>query len=180
VNDWQTLQQNYRTWNNEIRWPHTSNILHAIFCFCSLFLTAKFQQEINKERNLLEIFVKEQCFENKRFDNKKWKELSSVMDQPKYLNVSKTICHLGRPWTWNFFWCYFESLHWVMPAFWPIDMCKDWTKSSQCCTKCAWFSKSLSEIYPLLQQTSGELISFSTTRHNVCLIQFNKCRYLLQ
>jgi len=59
-------------------------------------------------------------------------------------------------------------------------MCKDWTKSSQCCTKCVWFSKHLSQIFPLLQQVSGELISFSTIRHNVYLIQFTKGRYLLQ
>ena len=31
----------------------------------------------------------------------------------------------------------------------------------------------------LLQQMSGKLISFSTVRHNVYLIQFTKVRYLL-
>ena len=40
--------------------------------------------------------------------------------------------------------------------------------------------KRLSQIYPLLQQMSGKLISFSTIRHNVYLIHFTKCRYRLQ
>jgi len=65
-------------------------------------------------------------------------------------------------------------------CFWRIDVCKDWTKSSQCCTKCVWFSKSLSQIFPLLKQMSRELISFQTIRHNVYLDQFSKGRYLLQ
>jgi len=76
--------------------------------------------------------------------------------------------------------CFFESLHWVMLAFWRIDMCKDWTKSSQCCTKCVWFSKSLSQIFPLLQEMTGKLILFSTIRHDLQLVQFTKGRYLLQ
>jgi len=76
--------------------------------------------------------------------------------------------------------CCFESLHWVMLAFWRIDMCKDWTKSSQCCTKCVGFSKSLFQIFPLLQRMSGKLILFSTIRHNVHVIQFTAGRYLLQ
>ena len=67
-----------------------------------------------------------------------------------------------------------------MLVFWRIDMCKDWTKSSQCCTKCVRFSKSLSQIYPLLQQMSGKLILFSTIRRNIYLNQFTKSRYLLQ
>ena len=40
--------------------------------------------------------------------------------------------------------------------------------------------QSLSQIYPLLQQMSGKLISFSTIRHNAYLIEFTKGRYLLQ
>jgi len=40
--------------------------------------------------------------------------------------------------------------------------------------------KILSQIYPLLQEMSGKLISFSTIRHNVYLIQYTKCRYRLQ
>jgi len=45
--------------------------------------------------------VNEQCFERKCFDNKKCKEFSSAMDQPMFLNMSETICHLGRLGTWN-------------------------------------------------------------------------------
>jgi len=40
--------------------------------------------------------------------------------------------------------------------------------------------KNLSQIYHSLQQMSGKLISFSTIRHNVYLIEFTKDRYLLQ
>jgi len=42
------------------------------------------------------------------------------------------------------------------------------------------FKKFISQIYPLLQQISGELISISTIRHNVYLIQFTKGTYLIQ
>ena len=73
--------------------------------------------------------------------------------------------------------CVFESLHWVMLGFWRIDMREDWTKSSQCCTKCVWFSKRLSQIYPMLQQMSGRL-TFSTIRHNVYLIQFTSPKWV--
>ena len=78
----------------------------------------------NKERNLLEIFVKEQCFKNKCFENKKCKEISSVKDQPMFVNLYKTICHLGRLGTWNLIVVFCESLHWVMLAFWRNDMSK--------------------------------------------------------
>jgi len=50
-----------------------------------------FNKNFTKERNLLELFVKEQFFEKKCFDNKKLKNFSSVMDQPMFLNMSKTI-----------------------------------------------------------------------------------------
>ena len=76
--------------------------------------------------------------------------------------------------------CFWKSFHWIMLAFWQIDMCNDWKKSSQYCTKCVWISKRLSHIYPLLQQILGKLISFSTIRHNVYLIRFTKCSHLLQ
>ena len=37
--------------------------------------------------------------------------------------------------------CFFKNFHWAVHASWQIDMCKDWKKSAQCCTKCVWFSK---------------------------------------
>jgi len=103
VNHWQTLQQNYRTCYKQLRWTHTSNILDVIFYGISAacFWLQYFNKKLIKERNLLEIFVKEQCFEKKRFDNKKCIEFSSVKDQPMFLNMRKTICVLGRLGTWN-------------------------------------------------------------------------------
>ena len=88
---------------NKIRWPHTSNILDIIFHWISaaFFWLQNFNKELIKEINVLQIFVKEQCFEKKCFDNKKWKEFSSAMDRPMFLNMSKTFCHLGRLGTWN-------------------------------------------------------------------------------
>ena len=74
VNHWQTLQQNYRTCYKQIRWPHTSNILDITFHSISAayFWLQNFSKKLLKERNLLEIFVKEQCFWKKSFDNRKW------------------------------------------------------------------------------------------------------------
>jgi len=43
-----------------------------------------------KERNWREIFVKEQCFEKKCFDNKKCKEFTSVKDKPMFRNMNKS------------------------------------------------------------------------------------------
>jgi len=60
-----------------------------------------FDKKLIKERNLLEIFVKEQCFETKCFDNEKCKEFSSVKDQPMFQNMIKSICRLARLGTWN-------------------------------------------------------------------------------
>ena len=37
--------------------------------------------------------------------------------------------------------CFLKNFHWVIHASWQIDMCKDWKKSAQCCTKWVWFSK---------------------------------------
>jgi len=98
VNHWQTLQQNYRTCYKQIRWPHTSNILDVIFHWISAayFWLQNFNKKLIKERNLLQIFVKEHCFEKKCFDNKKCKEFSSVKDQPMFRNMIKTICCLAR------------------------------------------------------------------------------------
>jgi len=103
VSDWQTLQQNYRTCYKKIRWPRTSNILDIIFHSISAayFWLQNFNKKLIKEINVLKIFVKEWCFEKKCFDNKKWKEFSSAMDRPMFLNMSKTFCHLGRLGTWN-------------------------------------------------------------------------------
>ena len=80
--------------------------------FCSLLLIAKFWQEINKRNKCASNFLKEQCFEKKCFDNKTWKDYSSVMDRPMLLNMSKTFCHLGRLGTWNLM-DIFQSSCWV-------------------------------------------------------------------
>ena len=104
MNHWQTLQQNYRTWYKQISWPHTSNIWDTIFHSNSAacFWLQNFNNNNSlKERNLLEIFVNEQCFEKKCFDNRKWKEFSSAMDRPMFLNMSITFCHFVRLATWN-------------------------------------------------------------------------------
>ena len=55
---------------------------------------------------------------------------------------------------------FFKCFHWVMLAFWKIDMCKDWKKSAQCCTKFVWFSKSLSQIYPCCNKFQVNLFLF--------------------
>ena len=95
MNHWQTLQQNYRTCYKQIRWTHTSNIFHVTFHWISAayFWLQIFNKKLIKEINVLGIFVKEQCFEKKCFDNK-WKEFSSVMDRPMFWNMSKTFCNL--------------------------------------------------------------------------------------
>ena len=113
MNHWQTLQQSYRSCYKQIRWPHTSNKLDIIFHWISAayFWLQNFNKKLIKEINVLQTFVKEQCFEKKCFDNKKWKEFSSVMDRPMFLNMRKTFCHLGRLGTlylmdifWSSFW----------------------------------------------------------------------------
>ena len=131
VNHWQTLQQKYRTCYKQIRWPHTSNILDTIFhsITAAYFWLQNFKRKLLKERNLHEIFVKEQCFEKKCFDNKAWKEFSLAMDRPMFPNMSKTFCNLETR-NMKFNRCFFKSFHWVMLAFWQIDMCKDWKKSA--------------------------------------------------
>jgi len=92
VNHWQTLQQNYRTCYKQIRWPHTSNILDIVFHWISAayFWLQNFNKKLIEEINVLEIFVKEHCFKKKCFDNKTWKEFSSVIDQRMFLNMSNT------------------------------------------------------------------------------------------
>ena len=102
---------------------------------------------------MLEIFVKEQCFEKQCFDNKKWKEFSSVMDRPMFLNMSKNLLSFGETSNMKFHRCFFKSFHWVMLAFWQIDMCNDWKnelrvapsacdfqkvylRSNPCCNNC--------------------------------------------
>ena len=103
VNHWQTLQQNYRTCYKQICWPHNSKILNIVFHRISVayFWLQNFKKKLLNERNFLEIFVKELCFEMQCFDNKKWKEFSSVMDRQMFQNMNKTFCHLGRLGTWN-------------------------------------------------------------------------------
>ena len=103
VNHWQTLQQIHRTYYQQIRWPHTSNVLDIIFhsIAAAYFWLQNFDKNLLKELNVLQIFVKEQCFEKKCFDNKAWNEFSSVIDGPMFLNMRKTFCHLGRLVTWN-------------------------------------------------------------------------------
>ena len=102
-NHWQTMQQNYRTCNKKTPWPHTSNILDITFHWISAanFWLQNFNKKLIKERNVLQIFVKEHFFEKKCFDNKTWKEFSSVMDRPMFLNMSKTCCDLVRLGTSN-------------------------------------------------------------------------------
>jgi len=75
-----------------------SNILDVIFhgISAACFSLLNSNKKLMKKRNLLEIFVKEQCFEKKRYDNKKWREFSSVKDHPMFLNMSKAICLLER------------------------------------------------------------------------------------
>jgi len=103
LNHRQTLQQNYRTWYKQIRWPHSSNILDVIFygIYAAYFWLHNFNKKLIKKETCFEIFVKEQCFEKKCFDNKKCKECSPVKDQPIFLHMNKSICHLGRLRTWN-------------------------------------------------------------------------------
>ena len=62
------------THQQDIR-PHTSNILDIIFHWISAayFWLQNFDKILMKEINVLQISVKEQCFEKKCFDNKKWK-----------------------------------------------------------------------------------------------------------
>ena len=114
VNHWETLQQSYGTCFKQIRWPHTSNKLDIIFHWISAayFWLQNFNKKLIKEINVLQIFVKEQCFEKKCFDNKKWNEFSSVMNRPMFRNMSKTFCHLGRLGTWNLM-DIFRSSCWV-------------------------------------------------------------------
>ena len=105
---------NCRICYKQIRWPHTSNILDTIFHWISAayFWLQNFNKKLIKKINVLEIFVKEQCFEKKCFDNKTWKEFSSVMDRPMFLNMSKIFCHLRRLGTWNLM-DIFRSSCWV-------------------------------------------------------------------
>ena len=100
---------------------HASNkYVSAAYCWLQ-----NFNKKLLKERNLLEIFVKEQCFEKKCFDNKTWKEFSLAMDRPMFPNMRKTFCNLETR-NMKFNRCLFKCFHWVMLAFWQIDMCKDW------------------------------------------------------
>ena len=94
---------NYRTCYKTIRCSHTSSTQDVIFHWISAahFWLQNFNRILLKERNMLEIFVKEQCFEKQCFDNKTWKVFSSVMDRPMFLNINKTFCHLGCLGTWN-------------------------------------------------------------------------------
>jgi len=50
------------------------------------------------------------------------------MDRRMFLNMSKTFCRLGSLVTWNSIDLFLKSFHWVMLAFWQIDMCKHWKK----------------------------------------------------
>ena len=161
MNHWQALQQTYGTCYKQIRWPHTSNLLDIIFHWISAayFWLQNFNIKLIKEINVLQIFVKEQCFEKKCFDIKTWKEFSSVMDRPMFLNMSKTFCNLETR-NMKFNRCFFKCFHWVMLPFWHIDRCKDWKKSAQCYTKCVWFSKSLSQIYPCCNKFQVNLFLF--------------------
>ena len=95
VNHCQTLQLTHRTYYQQIRWPHTSNILDIMFHWISAayFWLQNFNKNFIKEINVLQIFVKEQCFEKKCFDNKTWKGFSLAMDRPMFLNMNKN--HLG-------------------------------------------------------------------------------------
>jgi len=104
VNHWQIQQQSYRTCYKQIRWPHSSNILDVTFHWISsaFVWVQKFNKKLIKERNLLENFVKERCFEKKCFDNEKCNKFSSVKDKPMVRNMIKTICCLARQRTWNF------------------------------------------------------------------------------
>ena len=52
----------------EYKTSHFTGFLH-LTSVCKILTT-----KLLKERNLLEVFVKEQCFEKKCFDNKKWKD----------------------------------------------------------------------------------------------------------
>jgi len=67
--------------------------------------------------------------------------------------------------------CFLNCFHWVMLAFWQIDMCKDWKKISSVLQQVRVIFKTFISDLCFLQQISGKLISFSTIRHNVHLIQ---------
>jgi len=64
--------------------------------FCSLFLIAKYYQEINKRKKLASNFCERTVFRKEMFDNKNFKEFSSVKDQPMFRNMNKIICRLAR------------------------------------------------------------------------------------
>ena len=132
---------NCRTCYKQIRWPHTSNILDTIFHWISAayFCLQNFNKKLIKEINVLEIFVKEQCFEKKCFDNKKWKEFSSVMDRPMFLTMN--INHLGWPGMRNLIEVFFKCFHWLMLAFWQIDMCNDWKNQLSAAASACDFQK---------------------------------------
>ena len=147
--------------------------------FCSLFLIAKFKQEIIKRKKLAWNFCEGTLFRKAIFWYKELKTIWSVMDRPMFLNTSKTFCHLGRLGTWNLIDVFSKVFPLVMHASWQIDMCKDWKnhlssapsacdfqkvylRSILCCNKCQWN------------------FLFSTIRHNAYLIEFTKGRYLLQ
>ena len=78
-------------------------------------------------------------------------------DVPKY---EWNLLSFGETRNMKFNRCFFKSFHWVMLAFWQIYMCKDWKKSAQCSTKCVWFSKSLSQIYPCCNKYQVNLFLF--------------------
>jgi len=65
------------------------------------FWLQNFNKKLIKERNWLEIFVKERCFEKNCFDDKKCKDISFVKDQPMFRNMIKTICCWRGLKTWN-------------------------------------------------------------------------------
>ena len=133
---------------------HQHSIKHYISLdFCSLYLIAKFNSNFLKQRNVIQSFVNEQCFEEQCFDNKKWKQFSSVIDRPMFHNVNKTFLSFGETRNMKFNRCFFKSFHQVMLASWKIDMCKDWKnhlssaqsacdfqkvylRSIPCCNKC--------------------------------------------
>ena len=169
MNHWQTLQQNYRTCYKQIRWPHTSNRLDIIFHSISAayFWLQNFNKKLFKERNLLEIFVKELCFWKKSFDNKKWKESSSAMDRPMFQNMSKTFSHFVRLGTWNLI-DVFSKVFTESCLLFDKLTCVRIEKNSLVLHQVRVIFESLSQIYPCCNNCQVNLFLFQ--RYDIMFI----------
>jgi len=108
---------------------------------------------------LLEIFVKHQFFEKKCFDNKKWKEFSSAMDRPMFLNMSKTFSHLVRLVTWNLI-DVFSKVFTKYGLLFDKLTCVRIEKISSVLHQVRVIFKKLSQIYPCCNKCRANLFLF--------------------